>query len=199
MTPSEKLPISAQIDYKSLADRLERRARFNSDRAPKIAVVGDYCLDKYLYLYPALDEKSVETGKIAYQARAKRLFAGVGGTIANNLRALGAETYCFGVVGEDGEGFDLLRALKRVGANVDGIVVSDEILTGAYVGDLFDAALKQMACKAAIKAGDYLRTDAVVELIVEAEREVNSHHCPHGRPSTLLFSCEELDKLFKRL
>jgi len=69
----------------------------------------------------------------------------------------------------------------------------------AKVGDLFDAALKQMACKAAIKAGDYLRTDAVVELIVEAERETNAHHCPHGRPSTLLFSCEELDKLFKRL
>ncbi len=69
----------------------------------------------------------------------------------------------------------------------------------AQPGDLFDAALKQMACKAAIKAGDYLRPDAVIELIVEAEREVNSHHCPHGRPSTLLFSCEELDKLFKRL
>ena len=133
MLRSEKQILPARLDYKSIAERLERVARFECARAPKIAVVGDFCLDKYLYLYPALDEKSVETGKTAYQVRAKRLFAGVGGTIANNLRALGAETYCFGVVGEDGEGFDLLRALKKVGANVDGIVVSDEILTGAYV------------------------------------------------------------------
>ncbi|MBP5622368.1 MAG: hypothetical protein J6X44_10170, partial [Thermoguttaceae bacterium] len=65
--------------------------------------------------------------------------------------------------------------------------------------DLLDFALKQTACKAAIKAGDSLRPEAVIELIAEAEEEVNSHHCPHGRPSTLVFTCQEIDKLFKRL
>ena len=104
-----------------------------AQKPPKIAVVGDYCLDKYLYVYPSLDEISVETGKSAYQVRAKRLFAGVGGTIANNLRALGAETSCFGIVGEDGEGFDLLKALRKIGANVDGIVVSTDVVTGTYM------------------------------------------------------------------
>ncbi len=64
--------------------------------------------------------------------------------------------------------------------------------------DLLDESLKQMACKAAIKAGDSLRPDAVVELIAAAEEELQSHHCPHGRPSTLVFSAQEIDKLFKR-
>ncbi len=63
---------------------------------------------------------------------------------------------------------------------------------------LLDFALKQTACKAAIKAGDSLRPESVIELIAEAEQEVNSHHCPHGRPSTLVFTRRELDKLFKR-
>lgn len=64
--------------------------------------------------------------------------------------------------------------------------------------DLLDESLKQMACKAAIKAGDSLRPDAIVELIAAAEEELRSHHCPHGRPSTLVFSAQEIDKLFKR-
>lgn len=64
--------------------------------------------------------------------------------------------------------------------------------------DLLDESLKQMACKAAIKAGDSLRPDAIVELIAAAEEELQSHHCPHGRPSTLVFSVSEIDKLFKR-
>ena len=66
------------------------------------------------------------------------------------------------------------------------------------LADLLDAALKQAACKAAIKAGDALRIDETLELIALAEEEINSHHCPHGRPSTLVFTIAEIDKLFKR-
>ncbi|MCF0233585.1 MAG: hypothetical protein HUK22_01245 [Thermoguttaceae bacterium] len=64
--------------------------------------------------------------------------------------------------------------------------------------DLLDAGLKQMACKAAVKAGDPLRDDAVAELLAAAEKEIRAKHCPHGRPSTILFTCQELDKLFRR-
>ena len=64
--------------------------------------------------------------------------------------------------------------------------------------DLLDAALKQAACKAAIKAGDLLAPEAVARLIAEAEEEIYAHHCPHGRPSTLVLSRAEIDKLFKR-
>jgi DNA mismatch repair protein MutL len=63
---------------------------------------------------------------------------------------------------------------------------------------LLDEMLHSMACKAAIKAGEKMRTDAITELIAQAEKEINSHHCPHGRPSTLIYTREEIDKRFHR-
>ncbi len=64
--------------------------------------------------------------------------------------------------------------------------------------DLWDEMLHQMSCKAAVKAGDKLRPDAMERLLELADAEVHSHHCPHGRPSMLVFTCDELDKMFKR-
>jgi DNA mismatch repair protein MutL len=63
---------------------------------------------------------------------------------------------------------------------------------------LLDDILHSMACKAAVKAGDKLNANAIAKLIELAEQEVNTHHCPHGRPSSIIFTCEELDKRFRR-
>lgn len=115
------------------ADLAARLTRLTAAKTPKIAVIGDFCLDKYLFLSPELNEISVETGKTAFQVRARRVFAGAGGTVANNLRALGAETFCFGIVGDDGDGFELLRATREIGADVSGMVASPEALTSTYV------------------------------------------------------------------
>lgn len=98
-----------------------------------ITVFGDFCLDKYLYTDPTRDEISVETGLTAYQIDKIRCFPGVGGTVTNNLRSLGVQTQAIGLVGEDGEGFDLLKALKATGVNIDYMVHSEDILTSAYV------------------------------------------------------------------
>lgn len=128
--PVSFLPTPADLDRDALADRLTRLA---AAKTPKIAVIGDFCLDKYLFLSPELNEISVETGKTAFQIRARRVFAGAGGTVANNLRALGAATFCFGIVGDDGDGFELLKALRGIGADVSGMVASPEVLTSTYV------------------------------------------------------------------
>ena len=130
LTSVPSLPTSADLDRAALADRLTRLA---AAKTPKIAVIGDFCLDKYLFLSPELNEISVETGKTAFQIRARRVFAGAGGTVANNLRALGAATCCFGIVGDDGDGFELLKALRGIGADVSGMVASPEVLTSTYV------------------------------------------------------------------
>ncbi|MBQ7111092.1 MAG: hypothetical protein IJO06_07720 [Thermoguttaceae bacterium] len=127
MTNLSPVPFAPPAD---LADRLTRLA---AAKTPKIAVIGDFCLDKYLFLSPELNEISVETGKTAFQIRARRVFAGAGGTVANNLRALGASTSCFGIVGDDGDGFELLKALRGIGADVSGMVASPEVLTSTYV------------------------------------------------------------------
>lgn len=98
----------------------------------KIAVFGDYTLDKYLYIDPSRDEPSVETGLTAYQVHEKRMYAGCGGTITNNLRALGAEVVSIGLVGDDGEGLELCRCLESVGADISSMVRTNELCTSTY-------------------------------------------------------------------
>jgi DNA mismatch repair protein MutL len=59
--------------------------------------------------------------------------------------------------------------------------------------------LSLMACHAAVRAGDRLNPDAIRELLALRELAENSHHCPHGRPTSLRFSRRDLDRHFKRI
>ncbi len=98
-----------------------------------VAVVGDFFLDKYLEIDPALTEVSLETGLEAHQVVAVRAYPGAAGTIVNNLCALGVgRVVCIGVVGGDGEGFDLARGLRRMGAETSGLFVRPDRLTPTY-------------------------------------------------------------------
>lgn len=64
--------------------------------------------------------------------------------------------------------------------------------------DLLDRILHTLACKAAIKAGERLTTEELTALLEQSRRVIHSHHCPHGRPTMLVFSREELDRYFRR-
>ncbi|MCA9133051.1 MAG: DNA mismatch repair endonuclease MutL [Planctomycetales bacterium] len=64
--------------------------------------------------------------------------------------------------------------------------------------DLLDELLNMMACKAAIKAGDPLSAEEITALLEQRNLYQDTHHCPHGRPTALFFSRDQLDKMFKR-
>jgi len=90
-----------------------------------IGVLGDLFLDRYLDIDPALDELSVETGKIAYQVARVRSYAGAAGTVINNLAALGVgRIYPIAFVGDDGEGYELRQGLNRLSAVEQGGIYS---------------------------------------------------------------------------
>jgi DNA mismatch repair protein MutL len=63
---------------------------------------------------------------------------------------------------------------------------------------LLHLLMATMACKAAIKAGDKLTPEEIAYLLHLREMAEDSHHCPHGRPTSLLFSRAELDRQFRR-
>lgn len=67
------------------------------------------------------------------------------------------------------------------------------------VRDLLDHLLHTIACKAAIKAGDRLAAEEVTSLLEQRDLYQDTHHCPHGRPTALFFSRDELDRMFGRL
>jgi DNA mismatch repair protein MutL len=64
--------------------------------------------------------------------------------------------------------------------------------------DVLDELLHMISCKAAIKAGDRLATGEIDALLEQRHLFHDTHHCPHGRPTALVFTKEELDRRFLR-
>lgn len=84
------------------------------ERIPDLAigVVGDLFLDRYLDIEASLTEPSIETGLDAYQVVRVRPSPGAAGTVINNLVSLGVgKVHVVSVIGSDGEGYELDRAL----------------------------------------------------------------------------------------
>jgi rfaE bifunctional protein kinase chain/domain len=100
----------------------------------RVAVVGDICLDRYLEINPARQEISIETGLPVHNVVKVRSQPGAAGTILNNLSALGiGEIYPVGFCGEDGEGFELRRALlERAGVKLDFFLSTPQRRTFTY-------------------------------------------------------------------
>lgn len=117
-------------------ERLEELlSRFSS---LKIAVVGDLFLDRWWEIDRGLDEPSVETGLTAYQVVGRRQSAGAAGTILNNLSELGVgQLAAVSLLGEDGEGFELLRLLERRRIDPRWVVRDAGVATPAYIKPMF--------------------------------------------------------------
>ena len=64
--------------------------------------------------------------------------------------------------------------------------------------EMLNDLLSLMACHAAVRAGDRLTPEEIARLLELRQLAEDSHHCPHGRPTSLLFSRRELDKQFRR-
>src|SRR5881628_1053143 len=102
---------------------------------PRISalVVGDICLDRWCTYDPATAEPSRETGIPRLGVISTEVTPGAGGTVANNLAALGVgRVSVLGAIGDDGFGTELARALGRRGISSDLCVRSPEIQTFTY-------------------------------------------------------------------
>lgn len=93
----------------------------------KIAIYGDFCLDSYWILDPRGSEISAETGLQAQAVIEQRYSLGGASNVAANVAALEPkELNIFGIVGDDIFGKEMIRQLKRIGANTDGLIIQKE-------------------------------------------------------------------------
>ena len=88
---------------------------------------------------------------------------------------------------------------------VDIVEFTAELLARAGGGSLppdEEAALQEvldmMSCRAAVKAGESLNAMELAELLRQRDEVERSSRCPHGRPTTLRLSLEDLEKQFGR-
>ncbi|MBS0662892.1 MAG: carbohydrate kinase [Verrucomicrobia bacterium] len=110
----------------------------------RVGVVGDVSLDRYFDIDPARAEISLETGLPVHNVVRVRCSPGAAGNILQNLGALGARPlYPVGFCGDDGEGFELLKALRRVpGVQLDHFQRTAERRTFTYTKPLLQAPPK---------------------------------------------------------
>lgn len=104
----------------------------------RIGVIGDFSLDRYFDIDPARPEISIETGLPVHNITRVRCSPGAAGNIVQNLGALGAGTlWPIGFCGNDGEGFELLKALGAVpGVALDHFARNPERRTFTYTKPL---------------------------------------------------------------
>ena len=97
--------------------------------------------------------------------------------------------------------------LKEVPADIPAAEAEDiirEILTSLHdmhaltAQEIRHACLATTACRAAIKAGDELNLRQMQIILEELSHTARPYTCPHGRPTILKFSSDELAKMFKR-
>jgi DNA mismatch repair protein MutL len=81
-------------------------------------------------------------------------------------------------------------------AVVDHLCSKDRVPTREV---LLNDLLSLMACHAAVRAGDPLTPEEIAALIAQRQLADDTHHCPHGRPTALLFSRHDLDRQFRRI
>ncbi len=82
---------------------------------------------------------------------------------------------------------DVLKGLER-GAGETGRLVPARV----------DALLADMACKAAIKAGNRLLPEEMLKLLEQMDQSRVFSHCPHGRPVLKTFGVADIEKWFHR-
>ncbi len=105
------------------------------DTLPRLTIglVGDLFLDRYLDIAPGICEMSIETGMEAYQIPQIRNSPGALGTVLNNLAALGVGLLVpASVIGDDGQGYDLLKEVRKLPVDASHVLAVSDRLTPTY-------------------------------------------------------------------
>jgi DNA mismatch repair protein MutL len=97
----------------------------------------------------------------------------------------------------------LVTAVPTLVRNRSGEVFLKEILTqleeeGRVEKDRVKAVAKSFACHGAVKAGERLSMQEMQGLAKQLFATDEPYSCPHGRPTVVKLSLEELNKRFGR-
>lgn len=117
---------------------------------------------------------------------------------------------CLGALGVEVEEFGqytiVIRAFPQVLKHLNGKEFIESVLAELRDEDylkgrekILNKLMSIIACKGAIKAGQRLEPQEIEELL-KMKKTINAYtnNCPHGRPTTLHFSLDELQRQFKR-
>lgn len=112
--------------------------------------------------------------------------------------------YEFGI-GIDDFGHDtlIIRSLPDAldGADLRGILsdIASAIIDGVHPNkSLKEALAARIACHSSIRGKEILNQEEFSRLLSDLEKTEHPDQCPHGRPTRIFFSLDDLKKMFKR-
>ena len=122
------------------------------------------------------------------------------------LLAHGEELSAAGFEIDDfGAGTVLVRSVPLLldGADAAGAVMEIAGHLAAHRKDLttehLDWVYHNVACRAAMKAGDPISREEMISLVEELERNPQVRYCPHGRPVYILLRRRDIERQFGRV
>ena len=87
--------------------------------------------------------------------------------------------------------------------NINGIIhdILANMIDNRKVDVIYfrDSIAKQIACKSSIKANKALNKIEIDSLMEQLKSCKNPYTCPHGRPTLIKFSVNEIEKMFERI
>ena len=104
----------------------------------KVAVIGDFCIDRYLHIDPSITDRSRETNLDIHQVTKVRAEPGAAANVLKNLAALGVgHILPVGFIGDDGDGFELACMLDSFGVSREFLHEHATRPTPVYTKPLF--------------------------------------------------------------
>lgn len=117
-------------------------------------------------------------------------------TFANigfEIEAFGGDSYAVRAIPDNLFGIAKKELLIEM---LDSLV---EGISSSIAPDMIAEKVASMSCKAAVKGNSRLSYKEVEVLIKELLKLDNPYHCPHGRPTIIAMTKQELEKKFKRI
>lgn len=113
------------------------------------------------------------------------------------LHSLGIE------IDDFGQNTLIVRAIPDELENADITGILSDIAAGLIEGKFSANSLKKdiaarVACHSSVRGKEILNSEEVARLLADLEKTEHPDQCPHGRPTRIFYSLNDLNKLFKR-
>lgn len=115
----------------------------------------------------------------------------------DQLLKMGFSIEPFGVKAFRIKGIPSFMELNQAMSFLDGFM-GDIETAGPVMDEKKLGKIITSACKSAVKANDALSMDEIRRLLKDLSEAENPLSCPHGRPTILVLSAQDIERLFKR-
>jgi DNA mismatch repair protein MutL len=112
--------------------------------------------------------------------------------------------HSFGIEIDDfGQNTMIVRSIPDELENADITGILSDIAAGLIEGKFSASSLKKdiaarIACHSSVRGKEILNSEEVSRLLSDLEKTEHPDQCPHGRPTRIFYSLDDLNKLFKR-